>query len=238
MNKDTRIKDYPVGEAVKELAIRIAKCYQLLGISFKAEYPLEEMSKDLVTMLRNRHPNATMAQIERAMLNGINGDYGAVKGLSVTDMVSFVKEYVTPKNIVNYQAAEESQPKMLERDRKADLLNLMQSLYESFLADRPIYAFPPCGSFILLLWDHDMMLNTRKSEVQEQYIEKARAAIREEKESQIGANPLMMRTVERELRNLSETTVKEKSYKLIVLDFFKDCKDMDIRDIHELFNTK
>lgn len=237
MDTNKKIKDSSMTDAVVAIAAVLTSSYQKLGYKFTEEYSLEEMSIDVFNTLLERHPNVTLEQINKAVSNGINGDYGEVKGLYPVDVVRFVKEYTTPKNVINYQAPEEKEPLLLERDRKADTINLMQSLYKSYLNNEPIYAFPPSGSFITLLWSHNLLLDVKNVMVQQKYIEQAKVAIRKEKEAMIGRNPHMAGTILKEIRDISEKDIKEKSYKLVILDFFKDCKDINIKDLHELFNN-
>lgn len=223
-------------DAAVAIAAMLTKSYMKLGYSFNDGYPLDAMSVDVFEMLRERHPNVTIGQMQQAVNNGINGDYGEVKGLSPVDVVRFVKEYTTPKNVVNYQASEEKRPLLLNRDVRADRINLLQSLYEMWCKDTPILGFP-AGDLIMFLWEEGMLLDVKQKEVQDRYIEVAKKQLAENvniRQRQLAfAKGLDCWSI---IPSENSDDVKRLSYKLVIYDFFNDCKEMDIKDLHELFN--
>lgn len=224
-------------DAAVAIAAMLTKSYMKLGYSFNDSYPLDAMSVDVFEMLQERHPNVTIGQMQQAVNNGINGDYGEVKGLSPVDVVRFVKEYITPKNVVNYQAPEEKTPLMLNRDVKGDRINTLCELYRQYRTAPKIILCGDFGPYITLLWDYNMLLNIKDVTVQQRYLDLAKETLRREKLSLIGGMPRMADVIKREMEETTEKDIKEKSYKLIILDFFKDCKEIDIKDLRELFNN-
>lgn len=224
-------------DAVMAIAGKLTSSYLFLGYTFRDDYPLENMSIDIYENLKKNHPNVTIEQIIQAMDKGINGYYGEVKGLFPVDVVRYVKRYTTPENIVNYQAPEEKTPLMLNRDVKCDRINTLCELYRQYCTAPKIILCGDFGPYITLLWDYNMLLNIKDVAVQQKYMDLAKETLRREKLSLIGGIPRMADVIKKEIEELSEKDIKEKSYKLIILDFFKDCKEMDIKNLRELFNN-
>ena len=224
-------------DAAMAIAAMLTKSYMELGYSFSDSYPLDTMSVDVWEMLCERHPNVTLDQVNQALFKGINGDYGEVKGLYPVDVVRFVKRYTTPENIINYQAQEDKTPLMLSRDVKGDRINTLCELYRQYCNAPKIILCGDFGCYITLLWNYNMLLNIKDVAVQQRYMDLAKEALRREKLSLIGGIPRMADAIKKEIEEISEKDIKEKSYKLIILDFFKDCKEMDIKNLRELFNN-
>jgi len=231
MNTNQPIKSTSMTDAVVAIAAILTSSYQKLGYRFDVNYPLEEMALDVYNMLQERHPNVSMEQVNKAVSNGINGDYGEVHGLAPVDIVRFVKEYTVPQNIINYQAPEEKKPLQLERDVAADTINLMQTLYMMWKKNEPIIAFP-AGKLICFLWKYNLLLNVKEKNVQDKYITQAHGQLLSESDKKRKLSIGDISTV-----TLDNDSVKNRAYKLIIFDFFKDCKERGIENLHELFNN-
>ena len=214
----------------------IIRCYQMKGLYFQDDYTPEQVAEDTYGFIMSNHPNISMEIINEAFLNGIQGRYGEVFGLPPTKLSEFVDKWYDSKLGINVpQTVEEEPVKALQRDITADRINYLCEQYKTYYDNKAI-EMNCCGPLIVLLWSYGMCLHVKNKEVQKQYMDKAREVIIEDKNRLMAKFPSRRKDLQDDLDNLFESAIKEKSFTLIILDFFKDCKEMDIKDLHDLFN--
>ena len=138
--KDKKVRECSETDAVVALAAVIAKSYQLKGLYFRDDYPLEEVAYDTFNIIKGRHPNAMFGEVLKGISRGVSGDFGDVTMLPPMTMANFVRDHLKVENVVNYQTNDEDHSKLLELDERFEMVKHVVFMYECVLEDKPIYA--------------------------------------------------------------------------------------------------
>ena len=244
MNDTTPVKQMQPKEAALNFIGIVAKAYQLKGLYFREDYPLENVARDTYDLIVEDHPSVTFEIIKDAFRNGIKGKYGDVVGLPPTTLAGFVDSWFKERRGVNMPQLEEKPVLQLARDTRADTINLLQCLYTMHKNKQLIFAMP-ADTLIQFLWGENMLLDIKESEEkQKEYIAKARAKIGGARRSKLARSVdedkdgnIIKDVFIQKAEPTTETELLNAAYKLIIFDFFDDCQKMDIQDLHDLFNN-
>lgn len=228
-------------EATTLIAGLVVEAYRLKGVYFREEYPLGSVAVDTYNLIMEDHPGTTIDIIKDAFHNGIKGRYGDVAGLPPTTLAGFVDSWYKSRRGVNVQQIEEKPVLQLQRDKRANTINLLQSMYDLHRQKCTTLAMPT-KDLIEFLWNEDKLLNVKPDGADfKKYVEKARGSV--------GRTGRLVRSVDEDsdgnlIKDIyiqknptDESEIISKAYKLAIFDFFDDCAKMDINDLHELFTT-
>ncbi len=227
------------------LAALIAEAYRLRGLYFREEYPLQSVVLDTYNLIMEDHPGVTLQVIREAFHNGIKGRYGDVAGLPPIVLAGFVESWYKSRRGVNMPQEEDKPTLQLQRDTRADSINLLQCLYDMHVKQQPILIMP-ADIIIRFLWSEGMMLDLKDKDKLAPYI--VRAAIQsrssrrparlarsmdEDSDGNVTKGFYISREGDTEF-----TGVTCKAYELAILDFFDECAKKGIKDMKKIFTTQ
>jgi len=228
-------------ETMKAIGALVTMSYKIAGLSFgttaeESKRNLKETVSLLYTQLLRYYPNATAQVLETAFTNGANGFYGENHGMPVSRFIDYVRRYYESLQGVNVQQPEE-EPLALPGSERADTINLLQTLYVNWQNGGPM-AYP-AGATLRFIWDEGKFLTAREPETLERYQTKAMESMKTEKLRRAATHPSEFKTIRHEIEGLTidSMDVKRMACKLIVIDFFRECKEMDIADMHDIFDV-
>lgn len=228
-------------KAVLALKALVGKCYKLAGYYFgqtqeESARNWEDTTLLLYEKLCEYYPNISYEVLRKVFEDGACGRYGKNTGLSVTRFLEFLDLYFQSKQGVNIQQMEEEQPKLLQRDEDGDTINFLQFLYTEWQNHNTVLAFD-AGKMIIFLWNHGLCQKAQSKEVQDEFIQKAKDKLDLDRLARISRNPFGTRSINDEYKRNLDENAKHLSYKLVIYDFFNDIHEMDVKDIHELFEN-